>query len=145
MEHPADKGFNSTWEGFKHIASKAIKAAVLGAIVFAFVPAIVGSIGGGLASYFSVKAGAGFAWSAISPALSFGALVGGALGAISAVGGLNDAIEDARFDNRANYDQARVSAERERMLGRGQRVAMAGGVSSPSVGMGAIRSQGLGA
>jgi hypothetical protein len=142
-EHPALKDFSPTWEGFKHIAGKALKWAAIGAVVLGGVALIPAAGAGIIASAVNFVTGL-FGVAASTPgttllltALTKGAAVGAVLGWISGVGGVAKAIEERKMDriemheNIEAYEEKRELLSRQRAVYNGQ-----GGNLSPNVGYG---------
>jgi len=142
QEHPADKTVNGTAVGFKHVLGKALKfaliGAIIGAVLFAAVPAMLGYAGltalpwflAAPAAFFGITTG--FAAGTIGSAALSGALMGGgiaaAIGGILGISSAGEAVADAKEDARANYDRA-IHRQRQlaalRLRDRQQNVAMA--------------------
>lgn len=140
MEHPGLKNFNPTWETIKHVGGKALKWAAVTALVVGAAPIALGGLVGILPG-LSVFQGA--AWLGAG-ALQSGAMIGAALGAISGVGGLGDALENRKQDAIADYEQAQVSRERAQMMARSAGQSVPSGGVSPSAGYGRTSQQGVG-
>lgn len=149
-EHPALKDFSPTWEGFKHIAGKALKWAAWGAValgLLALIPAAsVGALGAvveAAASFFGINAASSVGTSILMTGLLKGATIGAVLGGITGVGGVGKAIEESRQDHIANHEQMVVFEERNRLLKRQRNVeyAQSGGVS-PNIAFGQGQDRG---
>jgi len=142
-EHPALKDFSPTWEGFKHIAGKALKWAAIGAVALGLLALIPAAGAGIIATAVNFVTGL-FGVTASTPgttillaALTKGAMVGAVLGGISGVGGVAKAIEDRKMDkiemheNLEAYNEKRELLDRQRVVYNGQ-----GGNLSPNVNFG---------
>lgn len=146
VEHPALKNFSPTWEGFKHIAGKALKWGAIGAAAFVVVPMIISAVVGAL-PWFSSVGVAKFIGAA--SALQTGAIVGAVLGGISGAGSVFKAIDERRQDVMFDHDAAIVARQREAAFEQeqGKKIAMNNGQSfvSPNVGFGRQQDRGIGA
>ena len=141
LEHPALKDFSPTWEGFKHVAGKALKWAALGAVVLGalvMAPAAITGLATTVAGWFGLTSAAGT--SLLVGGLIRGAVVGAALGAISGLGGVFKGVEEAKQDTIADYNMTLASKEREMYMAQARNKGFAN--SEVSVGNPAFRGRG---
>jgi hypothetical protein len=148
LQHPGSLStMGKIWEGFKHVAGKALKWAAGVALVGGAIAALVLLPGSALVSLFSTGTGVALESGIIVKGLLFGGAIGGILGAVKGLGGMPDAIKEADAESITNYErgearQARMSAMQ--MQSAKQELAMAreaqeiGGQSLPG------RDQGMG-
>ncbi len=122
-EHPALKEFSLTWEGIKHVGSKMLKGIVYGAAILgglAVIPGVGAGLVGLLGSLVKVGSATGAMAAVTVPALKFGAMVGGILGAVSGISSLGKAIGEREQDVIADYEQNMLARERAVLLSRGR-------------------------
>lgn len=137
--HPAMKDFSPTWEGFKHVLKKAVKWAVIGALVGGIAAAAIPFIGGAALSWIpwigeAVVGGIGAKFAA--GALGLGAATA-VVGAISGFGEAHDAIDEAREKRIAGYERLETRALTVQKVKNGLAVASNQGQGVPvSSGLG---------
>lgn len=146
LEHPAVKNFSPTWEGIKHVAYKALKWAVWGAViagVFVAAPAMGIKAGATFIKWISMGyLGGGTAATDLAVwGLSHGALAGAVLGGLSGISGMEKAIEESRQDKIANYNQALIAHELQSSLKKPRNIGLSGGIS-PEIGFGKGQERG---
>jgi|GEM_PF-3759040 len=148
-EDHALKSFSTTWESIKCVASRALPWVIGAALTFAFLPGIIGLLGGAMIPGVS----------AVEGALTFASgsfLTGAGVGAIFGIGsGLSHLSEDLREakdehiikarENQAARDRALM--ERSQRVQQGQSQAAspsANNLSAPTIGLGQAQTQGIG-
>lgn len=125
-DHPALKNFNRPIAMVKHVVSKALKWAAVGAIVGGVALALVPGVAGGLATALTSiipplgawvgSVGGSAALTSGVVGMTWGVVAGGLMGALGSIATAGDAADDEQERAISNFERGEARAERMQAL-----------------------------
>lgn len=142
--HPALKGFSSTWEAVKHVGKKTLKGAAKWGMILGIGGLVLAGLSmftpiGILATASSYLFGTTGIFTSLGLAgLTAGAVGGAVIGALKGVGSADEAVQEAEERRILNYDRGSARAQRDMLFNiqAAQQMAAAQGVSPGALPMG---------